>query len=136
MTFLFTIIMFYSLTNLKMSDMDYEDILPEGIEVIDAMQIISDEFGGTQSALIVIEISPTFPNSNEPKEVIDPIVIRYIDVLTQKSKYVDYVKEVSSISEIIKQANNGYLPNSLSEIKNSLIILLLIIMLIKTIVCL
>ena len=45
---LFSGIMFYGLTKLEMTDLDYEDILPKGIGVIDAMNIIRDDFGGTK----------------------------------------------------------------------------------------
>lgn len=117
---LFSVFMFYGLSTLQMADMDYEDILPKGVEVIDAMTIIQDEFGGSESAIIVIELDPTVMGSNEPKDIIDPRVIKYIDTLTQKAKYVSCVDEVSSISEIIKQSNNGYIPNSISEIKRFL----------------
>ena len=117
---LFSGIMFYGLTKLEMTDLDYEDILPKGIEVIDAMNIIRNDFGGTESVIIVIKIEPNVAGSNEPKDVRDPRIIQYIDILTQKAGYADYVEDVSSISEIIKQSNGGYIPNSISEIKKFL----------------
>lgn len=113
-------IMFYGVTKLESSDMDYEDILPKGIEVIEAMNLVGDEFGGTENALIVIELSQSFPNSNEPTDIRDPRIINYINILTQKCQYIDEVEDISSISKIIKQLNNEHIPNSLSSIKTLL----------------
>lgn len=117
---IFTGIMFYGVSTMKMTGMDYEDILPQGIEVIDSMKVVQNEFGGTESAIIVIELNPSVANSNEPKDVRDPRIISYVDVLSQKIRYASYVKEISSVSESVKKINNGYLPSSLSESKNLL----------------
>jgi len=116
----FTGAMLYSVTKLQMINIDYEDILPEGNEVIDAFDFVKNEFGGLDSAIIVIEIDPSSANSNEPSDIRDPRVMRYIDILTQQSQYVDYVNRVSSASQLIKASNQGYIPNSLKSIKDIL----------------
>ena len=113
-------IMFYGLTNLEMTDIDYENILPKGIEVIDSMNILKDDFGGVENAMMVIELDSSFSKSNEPKDIRDSRIIRYIDLLTQKARYVDHVEDVSSVSQIVKQANQDHIPNSILDIKNSL----------------
>ena len=117
---IFTGAMFYSVTQLQMVGMDYEDILPKGNEVMDAFDFVKNEFGNSDNALIVIEINPSFENSNEPLDIRDPRVINYIDILTQQSQYVDYVESVSSASQLIKVSNQGYIPNTLRSIKNIL----------------
>ncbi len=117
---IFTGAMFYSVTKLQMVNMDYEDILPKGNEVMDAFDFVKNEFGGSDSAIIVIEVNPSSADSNEPFDIRDSRGIRYIDILTQQLQYVDYVNDVSSISQIIKESNQGYIPNSLKSIKNIL----------------
>jgi len=117
---IFTGAMLYSVTKLQMVNIDYEDILPKGNEVIDAFDFVKNEFGSSDSAIIVIEVNPSFANSNEPSDVRDPRVIRHIDILTQQSQYIDYVDSVSSVSQIIKTSNHGHIPNSLKSIKNIL----------------
>ena len=77
---IFTGAMFYSVTKLQMVSMNYEDILPKGNEVMDALDFVKNEFGGADNALIVIEINPSFENSNEPLDIRDPRVINYIDI--------------------------------------------------------
>ena len=118
---IFTGAMFYSVTKLQMVNMDYEDILPKGNEVMDAFDFVKNEFGGSDSAIIVIEVNPSSTDSNEPFDIRDPRAIRYIDILTQQSQYVDYVDDVSSISQVIKESNQGHIPNSLQSTKNLLL---------------
>jgi len=117
---IFTGAMIYGLMNLETIDIDYEDLLPDDTEVIMAMDIVKNEFGGAENVLIIIKIDSSFPNSNEPLDIRDPSVIKYIEILSQEAEHVDYVEDVSSISKIIKQLNNGYTPNSLRSIKNIL----------------
>jgi len=117
---IFTGFMFYSVTKIQMTNIEYEDILPKGNEVIDAFNFVKNEFGGSNSAIIVIEVDPSYPYSNEPIDIRDPRVIRYIDILTQQSQYVDYVDSVSSASQLIRESNQGHIPNSLKSIKNIL----------------
>ncbi len=117
---IFTVAMLYFVTKIQMVNIDYEDILPKGNEVIDAFDFVKNEFGGSDSAIIVIEINPSSANSNEPFDIRDPRVIKYIDILTQQSQYIDYVDSVSSASQLIKESNKGYIPNSLKSIKNIL----------------
>jgi len=119
-TLIFTGAMFYSVTKIQVVNMDYEDILPKDNEVIDAFEFVKNEFGGADNALIVIEIDPSISNSDEPIDIRDPRVIKYIDILTQQSQYVDYVDDVSSISRIILESNQERIPNSLQSIKNLL----------------
>ena len=110
---IFTGVMIYGLMKIETTDIDYEDLLPDDIEVITAMDIVKNEFGGAENVLIVIKLDPSFPNSDEPLDIRDPRVIKYIDILSQEVEHVDYVEDVSSISKIIKQVNKGYIPNSL-----------------------
>ena len=115
-----TAFLFYNLTNIEITERDFEDNVPADLDIVKAIDIIKNEFSGAESALIVIQIDSSFPNLNEPIDVRDPNVIMYIDILTQKVKNVDYVEDVFSISEIVKGSNNGYVPNSLRSIKTSL----------------
>lgn len=110
-------LMIYGMTNLKTLNMDYEDMLPENNPVVNSFKVISEEFGGENSGTIVIEIDNSVSNSNEPVDIRDPRVIRYIDKLTNEIRYVKDVSSISSIAQPIKDVNNGYIPNTLNEMK-------------------
>jgi len=117
LSLILTTIMVYGLTNLELTNTDFEGSLPDNLEVVKSIDLIRNEFGGTENALIVIQIDSSTPGSTEPIDVRDSRIIRYIDILTQGSEHIDYVEGVSSISNIIKELNNGRIPNSLNSIK-------------------
>ncbi|MFA5259271.1 MAG: efflux RND transporter permease subunit [Candidatus Pacearchaeota archaeon] len=111
-----TAFMIYGMINLKTVNMDYEEMLPQDNPVVNSFKVISEEFGGENSAIIVIEIEDSEPNSNEPVDVRDPRVINYLDKLSNELRYVRDVTAVSSIAEPIKKLNEGHIPNTLNEI--------------------
>jgi len=53
--------------------------------------------------------------SNDP---LNPDVIAYLDKITPGLKNLQYINSVSSIADLVKQANNGNIPRSSGEIKN------------------
>jgi uncharacterized protein len=108
-------IMLYGLVNLKTVNMDYQGMLPEDNPVVSSFNIISDEFGGENSATIVIKIDDSVSKSDEPVDVRDPRVMNYVNKLSQELVYVKDVVSVSSISDTIKQSNENHIPNSLNE---------------------
>jgi uncharacterized protein len=113
-------IMLFGLINLKTIDMDYQKMLPQDNPVVDSYNMISEEFGGENSLKIAIEIDNSVSGSDEPVDIRDPGVIKCIDTLAQKIERMSYVTSVSSISQIIKQSNDGYIPGTLNEIKSVL----------------
>jgi len=120
LSILLSILMFYSFISLGMTGIDLEDVLPEGSEEIETITLIGEEFTSEVTVLFFVEIDNIYPNSNEPTDIRDPRIIRYIDIITQKAKTLDYVNDVTSLSTIIKESNDGHIPNSINEIQNIL----------------
>ena len=114
---LFSTLMFYGLGNLNMLGFDLDDVLPQDSEEIETFKLIEDEFTSETTIYYYVAIENEYPNSNEPNDVRDPRVIKYIDTLTQKTKSLDYVNDVNSLSKIVKESNNGYIPNTLTEVQ-------------------
>jgi predicted RND superfamily exporter protein len=98
-----TVIMFVGIQQIKQEDFDFETVLPEDLEELQAFFKMQDEFGGTSSVRIYVFLESTTPGSDEPIDIREEEVLRYVDMLTQKARYMDYVEEVSSISKVIKE---------------------------------
>jgi uncharacterized protein len=113
-----TVFMFYMAGNLNNQDMDFENMLPEGLEEMEAFKKIQNEFGDTRGISIYVGLDPSSPITTEPKDVRDPVVLRYIDVLTQKSRYISDVVNVRSISKIARNNNDGMLLQTVSSQKD------------------
>ncbi len=99
---------------------DDRDMIPHTYEVIKAFDIIEDSFGGSESIMIVVEIDPEYISSGEARDIRDPEVISYINLLTGMSEHVDDVVMVSSASSVMRSLNGGVLPKSRNQI-NSLV---------------
>lgn len=91
---------------------DIKDLLPQDVEAISTLNLIEDEFGSTNAMFYAIEINPLHQGSDEVRDVRDPRVIRYIDQLSGLAMHTDDVIEVTSSASILKQINNGRLPQS------------------------
>ena len=105
-------------SEIEMETAGYEDLLPEDIEVISAMNYVREEYGGADSVLIVLESSPRNTNSNEIRDVRDPRLLEYMSLLQERAVLVDNVVSASSASDILKSLNNGHIPKSLNTAKN------------------
>lgn len=117
-----TILASKSAENIKNVSSDYSDMLPEGYEVMDAFTIIGDNFGGSETAKIAIEVDPNYKGSNEKRDIRDPEIIAYIDLLSQIVPRVDDVITVTTPSDILTELNNGVLPkskNTIIELSNN-----------------
>jgi len=118
---LFTIFTGYQTTLMGEAAESYEDWLPEDIEVIDTFELIADHFAGSfVTSTIVVETEPRFSKSEEIRDVRDPEVLRYVDLLTERSKLVYGVVDAESAADVIKEANGGRIPSSLRSVKSLL----------------
>jgi uncharacterized protein len=99
--------------NIKNVNQDYNDMLPSDLPVIEALDIIKDNFGGSDSAMIAIEIDNS---KGQIYDIRDPEAIRYIDILTKMSATIENVQSVSSASSILRVLNDNVLPQSKREI--------------------
>ena len=100
--FCITIASFYGNTLLKNESMDTANMLPKDIPVVKSMNYISDEFGGAESALIVVEANPVTLGSNEVRDVRDPRVLNYVDLLAQKVTQLEDVVSATSEADLVK----------------------------------
>jgi predicted RND superfamily exporter protein len=118
---LFTIFTGYQTTLMGEAAESYEDWLPEDIEVIDTFELIADQFAGSfVTSTIVVEIAPRYSKSEEIRDVRDPEVLRYVDLLAERAKLVYGVVSVESAADVIKEANGGRIPVSLRSVKSLL----------------
>lgn len=100
----------YASRNVTIGSMGYSDMLPDGIEAIDALTLVQEKFGGTESAMIAVEVDPRAPGPGEIRDVRDPAVIRYLFLLTEVAKRTDYVTDAVSAGSILAEMNGGVLP--------------------------
>jgi predicted RND superfamily exporter protein len=92
---------------------DFSDQVPQDLESIQAFEFIGDEFGESGlNAVYVIEADPDYRDSSEIRDLRDPGIMRYIDVLGSKAMTLEQVTGVSSAANLLKQANGGRLPGS------------------------
>ena len=118
---LFTIFMGYQATLMGEAAESYEDWLPEDIEVIDTFELIADQFAGSfATATIAVQTEPRYAKSDEIRDVRDPEVLRYVDVLAERAKLVYGVVSAESAADVIKEANGGKIPSSLRSVKSLL----------------
>ena len=101
---------------IEMVSMDYKDMLPDDIEVMQTMDIIANQFGGADTAMIAIEIDPQYKNSDEIRDVRNPEVIKYLYLLGESIALVDDVTSVTSAASILKQINDNHLPKTKNQI--------------------
>jgi len=80
-------------------------------------ELIADQFPGSLRKLnIVVELEPRFARSEEIRDVRDPEVLKYVDLLSKRAKLVDGVVDAHSAAEIIKEANDGRIPKTLRSV--------------------
>lgn len=97
--------------------MDNSDTLPDDIEVIQAFETISSKFGGSDSIQIAIQIDPRNADSDEARDIRDPDVVQYIDILAELAKRTDDVMSVSSFADVLRNDTDDPLPKSIQEIR-------------------
>ena len=96
---------------------DAKDMLPQDVEAISTLNTIENEFGSTNNVYFVVEIDPAYKGSDEVRDVRDPRVIKYLDQLSKLAQHTDDVIEVTGPSQVLKNINNGQLPQSLREVQ-------------------
>ena len=116
---LLTLVIGFYASQMQTVGMSQEDMLPEDIEVIETLRLVSDQFAGTfSSSTIIVEIDPSYARSTEIRDVRDPEVLRYVDALAARAKLVYGVIDATSAADVIKDANGGKIPSSLRSVKS------------------
>nr|QNO51233.1 hypothetical protein BAILMKME_00031 [Methanosarcinales archaeon ANME-1 ERB6] len=118
---IFTLFAGYHALLMESAGMLHKDILPEDVEVVNTFELIEDHFAGSFSrTTISVEIEPRYAKSDEIRDVRDPEVLRYVDLLSERAKLVYGVVGAESAADVIKEANGGRIPGSLRSVKSLL----------------
>lgn len=96
---------------------DTKDMLPQDVGAISTLNTIEDEFGSTNVVYFVVEIDPAYRGSDEVRDVRDPGVMKYLDQLSELAQHTDDVIEVAGPSRVLKDINDGRLPQSFREVQ-------------------
>lgn len=97
----------------KKSDM--KSMLPRDVDSITTLNSIENEFGSTNFVLFAVEVDPSYTGSDEVRDVRDQRVLLYLDQLSDLAMHTEDVIEVSSPATVLKNINNGRLPQSARE---------------------
>ncbi|MCD6456030.1 MAG: hypothetical protein J7K81_04495, partial [Methanophagales archaeon] len=118
---IFTLFTGYQASLMETAGTSQKEWLPENIDVVDTFELIADQFAGSfVTSTIVVETEPRYAKSDEIRDVRDPEVLRYVDVLAKRAKLVYGVVNAESAADVIKEANGGRIPSSLRSVKSLL----------------
>ncbi len=95
---------------------DIKSMLPQDVESISTLNSIENEFGSTNAVFFAVEIDPEYKASDEVRDLRDPRAIRYMNQLSELAMHTDNVIDVSSPSTVLKNINDGRLPQSAREV--------------------
>lgn len=82
-----------------------EKVLPQNVQEVKTMNDMRSLFGADMMYLV-------FNIDGPINDVRNPSVIKYFDVVADKLETVDFIEEVMSISDVIKEYNYGTIPES------------------------
>jgi len=88
-----------------------EKTLPQDVIEVKTMNDMRTQFGADMMQIIVKIEYPV-------QDIRNPQVLNYIDALSQKLRKNDFILEVNSISDIVKQANYNKIPHSIYKTKS------------------
>ena len=117
---IFTVFAINQASNLQTRGTAFSKMFPKDMEIIKTLHTVQDEFSGATTLSIAIEIDESDGSRASITDVRDPEVVRYADLLAQKSKKADLVLDAKSAADIIKRENNGIIPDSKRKIKQIL----------------
>jgi predicted RND superfamily exporter protein len=70
---IFTFFAGYHASMVEAAGISYKEILPEGVKVVDTLELIEDQFGSSMSrTTITVEAEPMYTRSDEIRDVRDP----------------------------------------------------------------
>lgn len=89
-------------SSIETVEQETEDLLPDSIDSIAAFDTLSKEFsaaGGTRYTVLV-ETSPSYSGSDEPRDIRNPEAIRYLTATSNDIGRIDGVSSVSSPAQL------------------------------------
>lgn len=116
MVLVFTAVMAFGSLQMKL-DPSFDSMMSEDLEVIRMQDVISMEFGSTDTILVLVELDPSSDDPHAVNDIRDPRVAEYVDILSDSIASEKNVKAVHSLSHALKLANNGKIPKSKEQIK-------------------
>ncbi|HZX45460.1 MAG TPA: hydrophobe/amphiphile efflux-3 (HAE3) family transporter [Candidatus Nanoarchaeia archaeon] len=96
-------------------EVDFFNVLPQDLEELKAFRFMQNEFGDTTGVRYYVSLDAANSGSDEPEDIRDPRVVRYINTISQKAREIEYAISVSSIS-----TEPGIIPATLREQKELL----------------
>jgi len=112
----FTAVMAFGSVQMKL-DPSYDSMLSDDMEVIRMQDVISTEFGSTETMLVLVELDPSADDPNAVGDIRDPRVAEYVNILSDSSASEKDVKAVYSLSHALKLANDGEIPDTEEHIR-------------------
>jgi hydrophobe/amphiphile efflux-3 (HAE3) family protein len=109
-----TVFVFAGSTRIVQEEIDFFNVLPQNLPEVKVFKLMQNEFQDTTGLKYYISLDTTYPGSDEPKDIRDPRVVKYIDIISQKAGQIDYVVSVNSIS-IQEKQSVGVIPPTLAE---------------------
>lgn len=109
------ILSFISYSNIYVDNPNISELLPEGIPVVDALNKVSDDFGGgtTSAFMVAVEINP---QKNAPLSILEPEIVRYTKIIGDQIETLEDVSRVSSLGGTVVDLNQGEPINSLNQV--------------------
>ena len=111
----FTAVMAFGSLQMKL-DPSFDGMMSDDLEVIRMQNVISTEFGSTDTMLVLVELDPSSDDPHAVGDIRDPRVAEYVDILSDSIAGEKNVKAVYSLSYALKLANDGRLPESYEHI--------------------
>ncbi len=110
---LFTFVSLFGMSLVRTQGMSYRDMLPQNIKEIKAINYIGDEFGTSgESIILAISTGPGVSGSDEARDVRNPDVMAYADILEQKIRMVQGVSSVTGAPDYLRLLNSGRIPKT------------------------
>jgi len=104
-------------TKVETVEQNTEDFLPDSFPSIQAFDTINAEFGSAEatSYTILIESDPRYGNSNEIRDVRNPELLKYVELIESETSELDRVTQVDSVLNLFTQ-----IPSSQQEVETTL----------------
>ena len=112
-----TVFSIYMAGTITMKTSGNRDFLPKDMDSIRTLFTLEDEFGSTNILYFVVEIEPNYPGSNEIRDVRDPRVLQYMNNIADLAMHTDNVIEVTGPASILKNLNDGKIPQSIRDVQ-------------------
>jgi len=111
----FTVVMAFGSLRMEL-DPSFDGMMPDDLEVIRMQDVISTEFGSTDTMLVLVELDPASDDPYAVNDIRDPRVAEYVGILSDSIASEKNVKTVHSLSCALKLANGGEIPESCEHI--------------------